>query len=194
MTSRLGPASWYAVAAVAAVQTLALSYMIYERVSILRSGREIVADVLPVDPRDLFRGDYVIFGYSFNSQQVVLPAGVKRGDHVYVTLKPKEPGPGQWEVVKADATYPDAVEPGNVVLRALAEYVYPLSESTKGESSGTLRYGIESYFVPEGSGKELETMVADKKIAAVIAVSPGGKAAIKALMIDGKRIVEEPLL
>jgi uncharacterized membrane-anchored protein len=166
--------------------------MVYDRVSLLRSGREIVADVLPVDPRDLFRGDYVIFGYSFNSQQVVLPAGIKRGDHVYVTLKPKEPG--QWEVVKADAAHPDAVEPGNVVLRALAEYVYPLSDSTKGESTGTLRYGIESYFVPEGTGKELEKMVADKKIAAVIAVSPAGKAAIKALMIDGQRVVEEPLL
>jgi uncharacterized membrane-anchored protein len=190
--SNLGPTSWYAIGAVAAIQTLVLSWMVYDRVSLLRSGREMIAEVLPVDPRDLFRGDYVIFGYSFNSQQMVLPEGIRRGDHVYVTLKPKEPG--QWEVVKAEAAYPASVEAGNFVLRALAEYVYPLSDSTKGESSGTLRYGIESYFVPEGTGRDLEKMVADKKIAAVIAVGADGKAAIKALMIDGERVVEEPLL
>jgi uncharacterized membrane-anchored protein len=190
--SRLGPASWAAIAAVAAIQTAVLGWMVYDRVSLLQSGREMIADVLPVDPRDLFRGDYVIFGYSFNSQHVVLPAGIRSGDHVFVTLKPKEPG--QWEVVKADAAYPASVEAGNVVLRALAESVYPLSESTTGESSGNLRYGIESYFVPEGTGRDLEKMVADKKIAAVIAVGTDGKAAIKALMIDGQRVVEEPLL
>jgi hypothetical protein len=36
--------------------------------------------------------------------------------------------------------------------------------------------------------------VRDKKIATVIAVSSNGEAAIKALEIDGKRVVEEPLL
>jgi len=192
MMSRLGPASWYAVAAVAAIQTAVLSWMVYDRVSVLRSGREMVAEVLPVDPRDLFRGDYVIFGYSFNSQHIIFPAGVRRGDHVYVTLKPKEPG--QWEVVKADTVYPATVGAGNFVLRALVENTYPLTDSKQGESSGNVRYGIESYFVPEGTGKELETLVTDKKLAAVIAVGANGAAAIKALVIDGKRIVEEPLL
>ena len=79
-------------------------------------------------------------------------------------------------------------------MRALVENAYPLTESTTGESSGNVHYGIESYFVPEGTGKDLEKMVADKKIAAVIAVGANGKAAIKALMIDGQRVVEEPLL
>jgi uncharacterized membrane-anchored protein len=190
--SNLGPASWYALAAVAAIQTAVLGWMVFDRVSLLRSGREMVADVLPVDPRDLFRGDYVIFGYSFNSRSVVLAAGIRRGDRVYVTLAPKEPG--QWEVVKADVAYPATVEAGNVVLRAVVENAYPLTDSKNGESSGNLRYGIESYFVPEGTGKDLEKMVTDKKIAAVIAVGANGAAAIKALMIDGKRVVEEPLL
>ena len=81
----MGPASWYAVAAVAAIQTAVLGWMVYDRVSLLRSGREMIADVLPIDPRDLFRGDYVIFGYSFNSQHLVFPAGIRPGDHVYVT-------------------------------------------------------------------------------------------------------------
>ncbi len=48
--------------------------------------------------------------------------------------------------------------------------------------------------MPEGKGKELEDLVREKKIATVIAVGRNGDAAIKALEIDGKRIVEEPLL
>jgi uncharacterized membrane-anchored protein len=57
-----------------------------------------------------------------------------------------------------------------------------------------LNYGIENYFVPEGTGRELEKLVGDRKIAALIAVSDGGKAGIKGLVVDGKRVYEEPLL
>jgi uncharacterized membrane-anchored protein len=57
-----------------------------------------------------------------------------------------------------------------------------------------VRYGIESYFVPEGKGVALEQLARDKKLAAVIAVDAKGNAAIKGLMIDGKLQYEEPLL
>ena len=57
----------------------------------------------------------------------------------------------------------------------------------------TVRYGIESYFVPEGKGLELERMVQDRKLAAVVAVDRHGKSAIKGLMIDGRVVYEEPL-
>ena len=33
-----------------------------------------------------------------------------------------------------------------------------------------LHYGIESFFVPEGTGRELEKMVGEKKISALIAI------------------------
>ena len=49
-----------------------------------------------------------------------------------------------------------------------------------------MRYGIESFFVPEGKGLELEKAVRDKKIAARIAVDGKGRAAIKGLLVDGK--------
>ena len=34
-----------------------LGYMVQDRVSLLRTGREIVLPIKPVDPRDLFKGD-----------------------------------------------------------------------------------------------------------------------------------------
>jgi uncharacterized membrane-anchored protein len=184
--------SWIAIAAVAGIQTLALAYMLVNRISLLASGREIVAEVVPVDPRDIFRGEYVILNYTFTrGSEIVVPEDTNIGDALYVTLKPAGE-PNKWDVVSADAAYPKETAPGNVVLRGYANYVTAKTDTSPARA--TIRYGIESYFVPEGKGKELEDLVRDKKIATVIAVGRNGEAAIKALEIDGKRVVEEPLL
>jgi uncharacterized membrane-anchored protein len=57
-----------------------------------------------------------------------------------------------------------------------------------------VRYGIESFFVPEGTGRELEALVREKKLSALVAVDGDGNAGIKGLVVDGKRVYEEPLL
>lgn len=189
--NRLGRASWLALGLVAFVQTAVLGWMVYDRVSLLRQGREIIAEVAPVDPRDLFRGDYVIFSYAFNSSgNIIVPGGVRRGNSVYATLKPKEAG--QWEIAKVERAHPITVEPDQVVLKGIVEDVWPLTVSE--ESTARLRFGIEHYFVPEGTGRDLEKLVQLKKLAVVIAVGRKGDAAIKALVIDGQRLVEEPPL
>lgn len=183
--------SWPAVIGVAALQTLVLGYILYDRLTLLRYGREIVADVIPVDPRDLFRGDYVILGYAFTrSGEVPVPEGTAVGDRLYVTLK--EAAPAQWEVTAISGDLPASTPPGHVVMRGIATHVYPKTETTPAKA--TLRYGIESYFVPEGTGLALEQQVRDKKISAVLAVGSAGEVAIKALQVEGKRLVEEPLL
>jgi uncharacterized membrane-anchored protein len=188
---RLGPTSWAGLGVVASLQTAVLGWIIYDRVSLLRLGREIVVDVVPLDPRDLFRGDYVIFGYPFSqSGDVPVPDAIRRGDRVYVTLMPKDGG--SWQIVKAEETYPAHVQPENVVLKGVASHVW--RKDGTGARMASLRYGIESYFVPEGKGRVLEELVRDKKLAAVIAIGRDGEAAIKALVIDGKRVVEEPLI
>ncbi len=187
MIDKLSPKSWLAVAIVALAQTIALASMVYGRVALLRDGREIVAEVIPVDPRDLFRGDYVILGYAFGRNQVPVPEGTNQGDKVYVTVK--EAAPEQWEVVSTSAAYEKPSDPSNVVLKGIVDYVY----QSQGElPKAQVRYGIESYFVPEGTGKELEEKVRDKKISAVLAVGTSGDVAIKALVVDGERVHQEP--
>jgi len=56
-----------------------------------------------------------------------------------------------------------------------------------------VRYGIESYFVPEGQGRTLEALAREKKLASLIAVDGKGNAAIKGILIDGVLQYEEPL-
>jgi uncharacterized membrane-anchored protein len=196
---------WRGVALVAALQLGILVYMVWSRVDLVRHGREITVDVVPVDPRDIFRGDYVVLGYPFSTAagpvtpeatgtgaagEVALPEGSYRNAPVFVTLAPGE-GAG-WSRVRIDARHPKSVEAGHIVLKGHVDHVWPGPEG-KGPQ-GRIRYGIESYFVPEGEGREIEKMVREKKVRAVLAIGADGTAALKALEVDGKRIHEQPVL
>ena len=81
---------WIAAGLVMALQSAALIWMIVDRVMLLKSGREMVVEVVPVDPRDIFRGEYVVLGYTFTGTgtgDTALPEGTKRGDRVYSVLR-----------------------------------------------------------------------------------------------------------
>ena len=56
-----------------------------------------------------------------------------------------------------------------------------------------IKYGLESYFVPEGEGRKLEDARNQQKLRIVAAVLPSGRAAIKRLLLDGEKVYEEPL-
>ena len=63
----------------------------------LRTGKEILLKTVPVDPRDLFRGDYVILRYEISrldSNHIAADyTDFKIGEKIYVALK-KEDGYG----------------------------------------------------------------------------------------------------
>jgi uncharacterized membrane-anchored protein len=97
--------------------------------------------------------------------------------------------------VSGSAERPSDVKPDETVIKGRVEYISrPPTDRPQDVSGVGLHYGIESFFVPEGTGRELEKLVGDKKISAVIAVDEDGNAAIKGLMSEGQRIYEEPLL
>ena len=56
-------------------------------------------------------------------------------------------------------------------------------------------YGIDSYFVPEGEGKNIEAAIGDQDVAervvVQVAVDENGTSAIKALILDGEILYEE---
>src|SRR5262245_39653295 len=74
---------------VMALQTAALGYMIVDRQAVLNTGRVVTLKVAPVDPRDIFRGDYVILSYEISRLEPPKLQGDKTfdyGETVYVTL------------------------------------------------------------------------------------------------------------
>ena len=186
---------WIAIAVVALGQAAVLGWMIWDRTSLLANGREVVLEVIPVDPRSLFRGDYVILGYDIS--RFTLPAGAEPPSRRRRTISRSRKSP--MATTGRSSAAPTSRQPtpqaDEVVIKGRVDYVsQPSTDKPQEPSVVGLHYGIESFFVPEGTGRELEKMVGDKKISAVIAIDEDGNAAIKGLLSEGQRIYEEPLL
>ncbi|WP_234684361.1 GDYXXLXY domain-containing protein [Bradyrhizobium monzae] len=173
------------------LQCALLILMVADRVRILREGREVTLQTRPVDPRDLLRGDYVVLGYDISQ----LPAGAlagqptaERNPVVFVKLAPDANGLYQAVSVHAE---PVAVTAPEVLIRGRVSYSCGSTSRTFCDKL-TVRYGLESYFVPEGEGKTLEQARNQQKLRVVAAVLPSGRAAIKRLLLDGEPVYEEP--
>ena len=180
---------WAAIVAVAAVQTAVLAWMVLDRVRLLENGREVIVDVVPIDPRSLFRGDYVRFNYDFSRVgHELLQQQPQRGRPVYVLIRQDQAG--KWQAVAASASPPARTGAADVLLKGKADRWW----SPNRQHPLSVRYGIESYFVPEGEGRSLEKMVGEKRISVVLAVGTDGTAAIKGILADGKPIHREKSL
>src|SRR5690606_35209140 len=51
------------------LQTALVAWLIVDRALLIKNGREVRLAVVPVDPRDLLRGDYVILSYPISRLQ-----------------------------------------------------------------------------------------------------------------------------
>ena len=142
----------------------------------LAVGKLISLETRRVDPRDLLRGDYLILNYKISDVPAGLfsppvPKDLPAGTKVYVALEQR----GQFhEVVKASTNQFDPA--GNEIL---------LQGQTRwGWNTGTnavhVEYGIDRYYVAEGTGNPPGTLT----VQAVVPAS--GRASIKQVFVNGK--------
>ena len=122
------------------VQLLIVTALIASKEILLRTGQTVKLELAPLDPRSLLQGDYVRLNYKISQ----LPSEVAFGDNyrVQLVLHPDENGVSQFkEVYNKDKR----LAPSEVVITGLR----------RGDRN-RLSYGIESYFVPEGTGLDVE--------------------------------------
>ena len=170
---------------------------VVQRAAILRSGQEVRLEVVPVDPRDLFRGDYVVLGYRIGTVNIPTDGATSftRGQQVFVTLRPDASNKSTAVAIAAERP---AVSGTDIVISGVvsAASTCQLNEAgvidcKLGRRAVGVRYGLESYFVPEGEGRKIET-TPKALLEVVAAIAPSGQAAIKRLLIDGKPVYDEP--
>jgi uncharacterized membrane-anchored protein len=176
-----------------ALMSLVLLYMVVDRVRLLSGGREIVLPIRPVDPRDLFKGDYARLGFDISRLEPAMMAAISSAPEprwrkpeapltVYVTLS--QQADGAWKPTAVSPSLPAALGKDQIALKG----------RTRPYDRQAIGYGIERYFVPEGTGTRIEDLARTSTLSAIIAVDRAGRAAIKGLVIEGKRVYEEPLL
>ena len=95
----------------------------------LLTGTTIILKTQPVDPFDMFRGQYMTINYEISS--VNLPQNTTEGDKIYVSLK--EGDDKIWHAESVSLTKPDS----GVFIRGTAK------KSWRGFG---VEYGIEQYF------------------------------------------------
>jgi uncharacterized membrane-anchored protein len=158
-------------------QLLILVAMIGLRAIPLVTGQTVLVRVQPVDPRDLFRGDYVTLSYDFSRTPREGIEGLSaeeresyrkmEGRTVYVPLVP-DSVPGHMRAEKVTVIKPAA---GPFLKGQMGRY-------------GALQFGIEAYYVQEGTGRGYEQAIRDRKLTAELAVTSGGQAALRGLRIE----------
>ena len=170
------------------IMTLALAGMIARKQYTLNTGTLVLLETQPVDPRSLFRGDYVRLNFSINSLSPLTLEGddaFSRGDSVYVVL---EQGARYWEAVSVHRRRPDT-GPGKPVIKGRVR-----DGTVPGIDRLTVDYGIENYFVPEGQGLELERVPVTGRLDLRIAIDRFGNAGIKEVLVNGRVRYREKLL
>jgi uncharacterized membrane-anchored protein len=157
-------------------QAIALLTMTVLPLTTLLTGEPVLLRVAPVDPRDMFRGDYVNLGYeisrptadgSANSAMTSSRLADLAGQTIYVTLQPGEDGK-HWR-----------------------SSGYQLERPTSGKfirgtvmPGGMVRYGIESYYVQEGTGHDYEKAVVEHRLSAEVLIDSSGAAQLRRLVIE----------
>jgi uncharacterized membrane-anchored protein len=170
---------------------------VVQRAAILRTGQEARLELTPVDPRDLFRGDYVVLTYRIGTVNVPLDGATAftQGQQVFVTLRPDANNMSRAVAISAErpaVTGDDIVISGFVTSPSTCMLNDTGATDCKlGTRAVGVRYGLESYFVPQGEGKKIEQTTRGR-LEVVAAVAPSGQAAIKRLLIDGKPVYDEP--
>lgn len=177
----------------AALQTAVIGYMVESRASILRNGADIRLRTMPVDPRDLLRGDFVTLSYPIS----VIPKSIVTGgvpqagarQRLFVRLKPA--ADGLWTATQASFA-PLAPEEGSVVLRTLPLTLYTSAADGLPETL-FVQYGIERYYVPEGEGRVLEDARNQEELEVEARVATDGTPQIARLILRGEPVYDEPL-
>ena len=202
--------------------TCALGWMVWARISLLETGKEVVLKTAPIDPRDLFRGHYVRLNYDISritseTVEKMPETPFRRHQPIYVSLRKAETG--YWQPVAVAHSkaklMEDAANETTAIIAGKVRYVShplrrplqptrrPRQENSTAPEGATqdrekiteinIRYGIEKYFLPKLEALRFERERNEREIAVIAKLSEAGEAAIGGLMIDGKKIYDEPL-
>ena len=126
------------------LQLVIVGYQVWSSETILAQGTLVKLELQPVDPRSLLQGDYVQLGYTISRLD---SEDLPHGENIRVVLRKQVDGlygySGYYEL---DGVWNREYQgqPDDVIING----------TTLGSSQ--VEYGIESYFVPEGTGLEVE--------------------------------------
>lgn len=140
-----------------AIQAAIMGLVLVPPLLVKATGSVVYLETDKMDPRDLFRGDFVILGYKA-AQNILSPQfeqdAHKQGRPVYVTVTTDRPG----TFVAVGMDRPDP-KPGQACLVGRVRWVM---------RNGSVDFPqIAQYFVPEGEGHAIESQRGENLLARI---------------------------
>ncbi|MEP0235900.1 GDYXXLXY domain-containing protein [Roseibium sp.] len=166
---------WLKWGILALFQLALIAFPLADRLNVQMTGSEVTLEVRPVDPRDLLRGDYVIINLAITrlGVRLVAPGEVlSPGDTVYVGVEADGDEPAQPTLITADRSVA-----GPLAIAGIVRSVF--------EDMIVVDYGLDAFYVPEGTGLEIERMDSSR-IRLVARVADDGRSLPVRLLVDGK--------
>ncbi|TYC51363.1 GDYXXLXY domain-containing protein [Rhodobacterales bacterium] len=159
---------------VALMQLAVIGVPLLDRLQVQMTGRVVPLELVPIDPRDLLRGDYVVINLAIGSIDIDVPGAreIERGDEVYVSLEVDGDAPARPVAISRNRE-----DAGDV---AIAGYVrYATDDNLR------VDYGIDAFFLPEGEGLVVEQLDASRLMLDV-SIADDGRSLPVTLLVDGK--------
>jgi len=134
-------------------QVAVLAFMAAKREFILRNGEIVYLRTAPIDPRDMFRGDYVRLQYEISTvaaakMKMPLPDPQSRQEMIlYAVLGRDENGLGTLQYLT------DKKPEAGLFIKGRTTNDWRFR---RGAGSVSVKYGIEAYFVQQGKGHAIE--------------------------------------
>ncbi|NQX65090.1 GDYXXLXY domain-containing protein [Paenibacillus alba] len=154
------------IALLVLLQVLAMSLQIGKSEWLLAHGQLIKLKLEPLDPRSLMQGDYVRLRYTISDTEIWETRGPDSAQDKKIT------------VVLAPNTATGVFEFSRIYHAGEALALGEIRLNGKKDGYNRIAYGIETYFIPEGTGRSYER---DAKFAEV-KVSAGGDAILVRLL------------
>ncbi|PKB71616.1 MAG: hypothetical protein BZY87_04430 [SAR202 cluster bacterium Io17-Chloro-G6] len=151
--------------ATVAGQIILLAAFIAVKENTLRTGTSVLLQTVPVDPLSLLQGEFVVLRYEIG-EMPDWARNASRGETFYVFLR--EDSDGVWRERGYQRGKPKS---GEVFIKGRVD------------SPGRLEFGIDTFFIPEGTGHIIER---SRDVKVRVAIGSGGTAVIEDLLVDGK--------
>ncbi len=147
-------------------------------------GQRVLLATKPVDPRDMLRGDYLTLRFDISD----VPRDKVRGDipaeslgkKIYVALVPS----GKFHQIEFASFAAIPATTGRVIMRGTIDDRFAWMRNAQSSNRATeplsVLYGLERYYVPEGTGNPRGELTAE------VSVSAGGEPLMREVYIDGK--------
>ncbi|WP_421982052.1 GDYXXLXY domain-containing protein [Roseibium sp.] len=158
----------------ALLQLALISVPLVDRLDVQMSGTVVPLELVPVDPRDLLRGDYVIINLAIGRLPRTMEGAesLKAGQTVFVTLELEGEGAARPVSVSLEHPQSGKLAISGRVRSSTAETVW-------------IDYGIDAFFLPEGEGREIERLDTSRVLLEV-AIAGDGRSLPLNLLVDGK--------